>query len=93
MSFGEVGIMIDNNKCGFIDISDSAYNEFWFKNQWFVPLSIETQLYNRTKRVLCLCQDFRKLDESEAIPSYSCTFKELQNGQIILSRVEEESGL
>lgn len=81
--------MIEINKIGFIDVTEEAYENFWLNNRWFVPLSIETQLRNRTKRLLCACEHFRPLREEEAIPTYSATFEKGICDNIILKEVEE----
>jgi hypothetical protein len=79
------------NKIGFIRVSNSALESFWFNNKWFIPVSASrNQTHNDVITYLCYCDKFRLLSEYEVIPTYELVFKRSDDGVVDLLSVKED---
>lgn len=68
------------NKIGYIVVSISSLEDFWFHNKWFVPISAQVNKYEYgTITYLCYCDKFKILLTGQKIPRYNPVFKKIDS--------------
>lgn len=82
--------MINKSQIGYIEVSYTLLEEFWYDNREVVPLNIEFQARCNSHRYLVYCKHFRVLKDGESIPTYKFIYsRDEKSGLCLLLRVEE----
>jgi hypothetical protein len=68
---------------GYITVSEQAMEDFWTRQDVFIPLEIEMQERYKTYKFLCASNAFDYLTEGCLIPAYNPVFNN-KDGKLIL---------